>query len=223
MPVPSPYPFRAYQGPSLSDEETLSRSAAYYEHLQQRRSVRKFSNRPVPRAVIENLIRTAGTAPSGVNKQPWMFCAVQQPQLKRQIRQAAEQEEVENYAHRMSNEWLEDLAPLGTCWEKPFLEEAPWLIVVFRRIYEDSHGQTRHNYYVNESLGLATGLLLAAVHHCGLVALTHKPNPMNFLSRLLQRPTNERPFLLIPVGYPAEDAQVPDQRRKPLDAISAWY
>lgn len=224
MPVPSPYPFRAYQGSSLSEEETLSRSAAFYEHLQQRRSVRHFSDRPVPRAVVENLIRAAGTAPSGANKQPWMFCAVQQPQLKRQIRQAAEQEEVENYAHRMPNEWLEDLAPLGTSWEKPFLEEAPWLIVVFRRIYEvDIYGQTRNNYYVNESVGVATGLLLTAVHHAGLVALTHKPTPMRFLNRLLQRPTNERPFLLIPVGYPAGNAQVPDQGRKPLHDISAWY
>lgn len=223
MPVPSPYPFRAYQGPHFTEEEMLDRSAAYYEHLQQRRSIRHFSARPVPRAVIENIIRAAGTAPSGVNKQPWMFCAVQQPQLKRQIRQAAEQEEVENYAHRMPNEWLEDLAPLGTCWEKSFLEEAPWLIVVFRRIYEDAHGQTRHNYYVNESVGLATGLLLSAVHHAGLVALTHKPIPMDFLSRLLQRPANERPFLLIPVGYPAPNAEVPDQHRKPLNDISAWY
>lgn len=224
MTVNSAFPFRPYQPTILSEVEMVQRSTAFYQQLSQRRSVRDFSSRPVPREVIENLIRTAGTAPSGANKQPWMFCAVQNLSLKRQIRAAAEQEEVEGYAHRMPQEWLEDLAPLGTDWQKPFLEEAPWLIVVFRRIYEPQHdGSQRNNYYVTESTGLATGLLLAAAHEAGLVALTHTPSPMNFLTRLLDRPKNERPFLLIPIGYPAPDAQVPDIQRKPLDEISAWY
>ncbi|OWP62550.1 nitroreductase family protein [Hymenobacter amundsenii] len=218
------YPFRAYQRPEVSEAELLRRSEAFYQHLAQRRSVRDFSNRHVPRAVIEHLILAAGTAPSGAHKQPWTFCVVQNPDLKRQIRVAAEQEEKESYGHRMPPEWLEDLAPLGTDWQKPFLETVPWLIIVFRRIYEPRpDGSPRNNYYVNESVGLAAGLLLAAIHEAGLVALTHTPSPMNFLTKLLDRPKNERPFLLIPVGYPAPDAQVPDIERKPLADISAWY
>ena len=218
------YPFRAYQRPAVPEAELLRRSEAFYQHLEQRRSVRDFSAQPVPQAVIENLIRAAGTAPSGAHKQPWTFCAVQNPALKHQIRVAAEQEEAESYNGRMPAEWLEDLAPLGTDWHKPFLETAPWLIVVFRRIYEPRpDGSPRNNYYVNESVGLAAGLLLAAIHEAGLVALTHTPSPMNFLTKLLDRPKNERPFLLIPVGYPAPDAQVPDIQRKPLEEICVWY
>ena len=224
MPEYPIYPFRSYQRPDVSEAELLRRSEAYYQHLDQRRSVRDFSDRPVPRAVIENLLLAAGTAPSGAHKQPWTFCAVQNPVLKHQIRLAAEQEEAESYGHRMPPEWLEDLAPLGTDWRKPFLEIAPWLIVVFRRIYEPRpDGNQRNNYYVNESVGLAAGFLLTAIHEAGLVALTHTPSPMNFLTKLLDRPKNERPFLLIPVGYPAPDAQVPDIRRKALEEISAWY
>ena len=218
------YPFRPYQPPIVSPEVLLERSLRFYEHFRQRRSVRDFSSRPVPREVVENLIRAAGTAPSGANKQPWTFCVVQDAALKKQIRIAAEQEEVEAYAHRMPPEWLQDLAPLGTDSHKEFLETAPWLIVVFRRIYELQHdGSQRNNYYVNESVGLATGFLLAAAHAAGLAALTHTPSPMNFLTRLLNRPRNERPFLLIPIGYPAPDAQVPDIQRKPLADISVWY
>lgn len=224
MTIRSRYPFRPYQPAVVPEAEVVRRSAAFYQQCSQRRSVRDFSSRSVPREVIENLLRTAGTAPSGANKQPWMFCAVQDPSLKRQIRMAAEQEEVESYAYRMPPEWLEDLALLGTDWQKPFLEEAPWLIVVFRRIYElQPDGSQRNNYHVTESVGLATGLLLAAAHEAGLAALTHTPSPMNFLIRLLNRPSNERPFLLIPVGYPAPDAQVPDIQRKPLEEISTWY
>ena len=224
MSRPSAFPFQPYCPPFVAEDEMEHRSRQLYEKLNERRSVREFSDRPIPRAVIENLIKVAGTAPSGANKQPWVFCAVQDLALKKQIRAAAEQEEVESYAHRMPAEWLQDLAPLGTTWQKPFLTEAPWLIVVFRRSYElQTDGGQRTNYYVNESVGLATGFLLAAAHQVGLVALTHTPSPMNFLTRLLNRPKNERPFLLIPVGYPAPDAQVPDISRKSLAEISVWY
>lgn len=224
MSLHSIYPFRPYCPPFVPEDELERRSSQFYEKMNERRSVREFSDRPVPRAVIENLIRVAGTAPSGANKQPWTFCAVQDLALKKQIRVAAEQEEVESYAHRMPAEWLQDLAPLGTDTHKEFLEIAPWLVVVFRRSYElQADGGQRTNYYVNESVGLATGFLLAAAHQAGLVALTHTPSPMNFLTRILNRPKNERPFLLIPIGYPAPDAQVPDIHRKPLEEISAWY
>ena len=218
------HPFRPYQLPLATPDELLARSAAYYQHLSLRRSVRDFSARPVPREVVENIIRAAGTAPSGAHKQPWTFCVVENAALKAQIREAAEREEYESYHGRMTPEWLRDLAPFGTDWRKPFLEVAPYLIVVFRRIYEpEPDGHKHNNYYVSESVGLAAGLLLAAVHQAGLVALTHTPSPMNFLAKLLDRPENERPFLLIPIGYPAEDAQVPDIERKPLEEIMAWY
>ena len=218
------HPFRPYQLPFATPDELRERSAAYYQHLRQRRSVRDFSARPVPREVVENIIRAAGTAPSGAHKQPWTFCVVENPALKTQIRAAAEREEYESYHGRMTPEWLRDLAPFGTDWRKPFLEVAPYLIVVFRRIYEpEPDGHKHNNYYVSESVGLAAGLLLAAVHQAGLVALTHTPSPMNFLTKLLQRPENERPFLLIPIGYPAEDAQVPNIERKPLGEIMMWY
>lgn len=199
----------------------LERSRAFYAFMNQRRTVRDFSDKPVPLEIIENIIKTAGTAPSGAHKQPWTFCVVQDPDIKRQIRIAAEEEEYESYHGRMTEEWLQDLAPLGTDWHKPFLETAPYLIVVFKRLYEGE--EKRKNYYVPESVGLATGFLLAAIHHAGLVALTHTPSPMNFLQDILQRPDNERPFLLIPVGYPAENAQVPDLRRKPLEEVMQLY
>ncbi|MDU0369080.1 nitroreductase family protein [Hymenobacter endophyticus] len=224
MPLRFSYPFRPYCPPLVPEEEVERRSLQLYEQLNERRSVREFSSRPVPRSIIESLIKAAGTAPSGANKQPWMFCAVQNLSLKKQIRVAAEQEEIESYAHRMSAEWLEDLAPLGTDTHKEFLETAPWLLVVFRRVYEfRPDGSQHNNYYVSESVGLAVGFLLAAAHQAGLVALTHKPSPMNFLARLLNRPKNERPFLLIPIGYPVSDTLVPDIHRKPLDEISVWY
>jgi len=201
----------------------ISRTQEYYEWMDQRRTVRKFSDEPVPMEVFENIILTASTAPSGAHKQPWTFCVVTDPEIKTKIRKAAENEEYENYSHRMTQEWLRDLEPLGTTHIKPFLEVAPALIVVFKRIYEEVGGEKRNNYYVNESVGLASGFLLAAIHHAGLVALTHTPSPMNFLIKVLNRPENERPFLLIPVGYPAPDAKVPDLKRKPLDGIIVTY
>lgn len=218
-----PYPFVPYTRDTYEAEEMQSRSENFYHWMNQRRSCRDFSDTPVPRAVIENIIRTAGTAPSGAHKQPWTFCAVREFGLKQQIRAAAEAEEKESYENRMSEEWLRDLAPLGTNWQKPFLETAPWLIVVFRKSYEVAEGEKRNTYYSQESVGIACGFMLAAIHHAGLVALTHTPSPMNFLSHLLRRPPNEKPFLLLPVGYPAPDARVPDLTRKELHEISHWY
>ena len=208
----------------FDEAEMLRRSEAFYELMNRRRSLRMFSDKPVPRELIENLIRTASTAPSGAHKQPWTFCAVSDPVLKAQIREAAEKEEFESYNGRMSEEWLKDLEPLGTDWHKPFLEIAPWLIVVFKKAYDlDEQGERQKCYYVNESVGLAAGFLLAAIHNAGLVSLTHTPSPMNFLQKILKRPDNERPFLLIPVGYAAEDATVPDLVRKPLEQVSVFY
>jgi nitroreductase len=220
----STYPFVNYTPVQFSEEETLERSREFYRYMNRRRTVREFSDKPVPKEVIENLIMTASTAPSGAHKQPWTFCVVSDPELKKQIREAAEKEEYESYHHRMSEEWLKDLAPLGTDWRKPFLEIAPWLIVVFKRAYElDAEGNKHKCYYVNESVGLACGFLLAAIHNAGLVSLTHTPSPMNFLQKILERPENERPFLLIPVGYPAEAVKVPDLKRKTLEEIAAFY
>lgn len=201
----------------------LRRARAFYERMRTRRSVRHFSPDPVPLEVIEYAIRAASTAPSGANKQPWSFCIVRDPTVKRQIRQAAEREEYLNYHQRMSPQWLQDLQPLGTDWHKPFLEIAPYLIVVFKRVYEIVDGEKRPNYYVNESVGIACGMLLAALHESGLATLTHTPSPMRFLEKILHRPPNERAFLLIPTGYPADDAQVPDIRKKSFDEVCTIY
>lgn len=218
------YPHVNYQGYEFSEVEMIKRSAAYYEFLNSRRSVRHFSDKPVPRELIENLIKAAGTAPSGAHKQPWKFCAVADPGLKTRIREAAEIEEKENYENRMSERWLRDLAPLGTDTNKEFLEIAPWLIVVFKEVYElDDQGARQNNYYVNESVGIACGMLISAIHHAGLVTLTHTPSPMNFLADLLKRPKNERAFLLLPIGYAANDALVPDIKRRSLGEISKFY
>lgn len=218
------HPYISYSKPILTEEEMLKRSKSFYEVMDDRRSVREFSNRAIPREVIENLIKTASTAPSGAHKQPWTFCVVSDPEVKKQIRIAAEEEELESYESRMSSDWLEDLKPLGTDWHKPFLETAPYLIIVFRRIYEfGADEKKKNNYYVQESVGLAAGFLLAAIHNAGLVALTHTPSPMNFLSKTLNRPQNEKPFLLIPVGYPAEECWVPDIKRKELEDICVFY
>ncbi|HSU81963.1 MAG TPA: nitroreductase family protein [Thermoanaerobaculia bacterium] len=202
----------------------LRRAQAFYEEMDRRRSVRFFSPDPVPRELIETAIRTASTAPSGAHRQPWRFVVVGDPALKREIRVAAEAEEYESYAGgRMPGEWLEALAPLGTTWEKPFLETAPWIVVVFEELYGlDPDGRKRKNYYPKESVGIACGLLIAALHHMGLATLTHTPSPMAFLSRLLGRPANEKPFILFPVGYPAPDAEVPGLRRKGLEEVSVW-
>ncbi len=217
------YPYVPYTRETYSETEMLSRSKAFYDWLDKRRTVRDFSDQPVSREVLENILLAASTAPSGAHKQPWTFCVVTNPELKKQIRAAAEKEEYDSYNGRMTEEWLEDLAPLGTDWEKPFLEVAPALIIVFKRIYELAGEKKKNNYYVTESVGLATGFLLTAIHHAGLVALTHTPSPMNFLCKLLERPENERPFLLIPVGYLANNTQVPDLKRKTLQQIDVFY
>ena len=200
------------------DPGTPSAQAAerFYETLTRRRTVRMFSDRPVPIETIEWVVRAAGTAPSGANKQPWRFVVVGDPEMKRKIREAAEEEEREFYTRRASDEWLADLAPFGTDEEKDFLEIAPWLVIVFKMMKTDEGGQV---YYVNESVGIATGMLLAAAHHAGLATLTHTPSPMGFLSKVLERPAHERPYLLIPMGYPADDCVVPDIQRKPLGEI----
>ncbi len=216
--------FIPYQRETFDAHTMQERARSFYTWMDQRRTVRDFADTPVPKEVIEDIIRTASTAPSGAHKQPWTFCAVQDPAIKTEIRKAAEEEEYTSYHGRMSERWLKDLEPLGTDWQKPFLETVPWLIVVFKKAYEvGADGEKQNNYYVNESVGLACGFLLAAIHHAGLVALTHTPSPMNFLTKILDRPENERPFLLIPVGYPAADAQVPDLSRRPLEEISRFY
>lgn len=221
MNTPAPFPFVPYEALHFEIDEMLERSRDFYALMDRRRTVRDFSDKPVPLELIEHIIHTAGTAPSGAHKQPWTFCVVSDPGIKRQIREAAEAEEYESYHSRMSAEWLEDLAPLGTDWHKPFLETAPYLIIVFKRLYEGE--EKRKNYYVSESVGLAAGFLLAAIHQAGLVSLTHTPSPMNFLQKILHRPDNERPFLLIPVGYPAEKVEVPELYRKPLNDIMVLY
>ena len=205
----------------FSKEEMLSRSKFFLGEIANRRTVREFSNRDVPIEIIENCIKSAATAPSGANKQPWQFVVVQDTNVKVKIRQAAEKEEKEFYGHRATKEWLDDLNQFGTDWQKPFLEIAPYLIVVFRQVYDlEENGSQRKNYYVNESVGIASGFLLAALHHVGLATLTHTPSPMNFLGKILNRPPNEKAFLLIPVGYPAADTTVPELIKKPLEEVS---
>jgi len=203
-------------------EDMIARSRAFAAEMQRRRTTRHFSDRPVPRAVIESCLTAAGTAPSGAHLQPWHFVAVSSPDLKRQIRTAAERAESEFYASAPA-EWLAALAPLGTDAHKPYLETAPWLIAVFaERFGFGPDGSQRHHYYVQESVGIASGFLLAALHHAGLVALTHTPSPMAFLSELLERPANERPVMLVVTGYPADDAKVPRLSRKPLETIATF-
>lgn len=215
-------PLSGYE--EFAPAEMLERVSRFADRMQRRRTVRDFALRPVPRAVIEACLRTAGSAPSGANQQPWHFVAVSNSAVKRRIREAAEAEEREFYEHRAPPEWLEVLQPLGTDANKPFLEDAPWLIAVFIRRFERlPDGSKRKHYYTDESVGLATGLLLAAIHHAGLVSLTHTPSPMKFLNAILERPKDiERPFLLLIVGYPAADAKVPDIVRKPLADITTF-
>ncbi len=217
------HPFAALEFARLSTEQSDVRAREFYNELNRRRTTRHFATDPVPREWIELAIRSAGTAPSGAHQQPWTFVAVSDPEIKRKIRDAAENEERLNYSGRMTPEWLDALAPLGTDENKPHLTDAPWLIIVMRQSYGlGPEGQRHTFYYTQESCGIAVGLFLAAVHHMGLVALTHTPSPMGFLSEVLQRPGNEKPFLVIPVGYPAPDARVPDLRRKSLQEISVW-
>lgn len=204
-----------------SAEEMLARAREFRELLARRRSVRFFSDEEIPAGVLDECILAAGTAPSGAHRQPWTFVVVRDAETKRQIRIAAEAEERETYDHRMSDEWREALYPLGTDWQKPFLEIAPALIVVLRHAWgvKDDAGDRQTNYYTQESVGIASGMLLAALHDAGLATLTHTPSPMGFLTRILERPEHEKPFLLIPVGYPTDDCVVPDLERKPLDEI----
>ena len=214
-------PYSSYQEYPL--KEMRERTQSFREEMQRRRTIRTFSNRPVPREIIEECIRAAGTAPNGANMQPWHFVVVSDPVVKKQIREGAEKEEREFYERRASDEWLEALAPLGTDWRKPFLEDAPYLIVIFglsNTILPD--GTKRKNYYVNESVGIATGILITAIHHAGLASLTHTPSPMAFLNKILKRPPNERPFLVLVVGYPAEGTTVPDINKKSLDEITTF-
>lgn len=217
------YPFVPYRPERLAREEMARRGEELYRHLDARRSVRDFSSDPVPREMIETAIRTASTAPSGAHRQPWRFVVVGNPEIKRRIRIAAEAEEKKSYEQRMPDEWLEALAPLGTDWQKPFLETVPWIVVAFEELYGfDADGNKRKNYYVRESVGLACGMFISALHTMGLATLTHTPSPMGFLRVLLGRPKNERPYILFPVGYPAADAEVPDLRRKSLDEVALF-
>lgn len=219
-----------YRGIALEFErfpeaEMAARGSDFLGRLARRRSVREFSPEPVPRKLIETAIAAANTAPSGANRQPWHFVAVSEPAVKTEIRTAAEAEEREFYeGGRAAEAWLEALAPLGTGWHKPFLETAPWLVAVFKQIFACAEDGTKGtNYYVNESVGIACGLFIAAINEMGLATLTHTPQPMRFLSHILGRPDNERPFILFPVGYPHPECQVPDITKKELGAISSWF
>jgi len=206
-----------------SDAAIAARAAAFRELMRTRRTVRHFSDRPISREVIEDCVMTAGAAPSGANLRPWHFVIVSDPALKRRIREGAEQEEREFYSHRAPPEWLDALAPLGTDADKPFLETAPYLIAIFSQSYGVlPDGRKVKNYYVQESVGIATGMLITAVHHAGLVSLTHTPSPMGFMNAILDRPSNEKPFLLLVVGHPAEDAVVPDIGKKALTEIATF-
>ena len=205
-------------------EEVQQRALEYYKNMKRRRTVRDFSALHVPLDIIQNCLRTADTAPNGANQHPWHFVVVSDPEIKHQIRKAAEKEEKDFYRSRASNEWLEVLAPLGTDEHKPFLETAPYLIAIFAKVHGiDEHGKRVKHYYVNESVGIATGLLISAIHHAGLASLTHTPSPMRFLNKILQRPEQERPFLLLVVGYPEKYATVPDIQRKSLPEISTYF
>lgn len=218
------FPFVPLAWQGRSPDEMRERARRFYELMDLRRSVRDFSDCPVPRELVELAIQTASTAPSGAHRQPWRFVAVSDAAIKREIRIAAEEEERESYeGGRMPEAWIEALRPLGTDWRKPFLETAPWLVVLFEEVHGfDAAGEVRKNYYVKESVGIAAGMFIAAVHQMGLATLTHTPSPMRFLARILGRPDNERPFILFPIGHPAADAHVPELQRKPLEEIAVW-
>lgn len=213
--------FKKLDFKKFSQQEMLERSKSFLSEISSRRTVREFSSKKFPIEIIENCIKSAGTAPSGANKQPWSFTIIEDKKVKAKIRIAAEKEEKDFYGRRATKEWLEDLNQFGTNWEKPFLETAPYLIIVFKQIYDvNETGSQRKNYYVNESVGIASGFLLAALHNAGLATLTHTPSPMNFLGKILNRPENEKAYLLIPVGYPSEKAKVPNIKKKPFSEIS---
>ena len=218
------YPFMKFSRETYNADEMNERAASFSDWMDKRRTCRDFSDKPVPKKVIENIIMSASTAPSGAHKQPWTFCVVSNPEIKSKIRVEAEKEEYESYNGRMPEDWKKDLLPLQTDWKKEFLEIAPFLIIVFKKSYDfDTEGKKTNTYYANESCGLACGFLLAAIHNAGLVPLTHTPSPMNFLSKVLNRPVNEKPYLLIPVGYAAEECWVPDIKRKNLDEVAKFY
>tara|TARA_B110000116_G_C16651866_1_gene497697 strand:- start:84 stop:737 length:654 start_codon:yes stop_codon:yes gene_type:complete len=205
---------------TLTESEMVEKSLLFLDEIILRRTVRNFSNKPVPLKIIMNAVKAAASAPSGANKQPWHFVIVKDSAVKKEIRFAAEKEEKEFYEHRAPDTWLEDLNQFETDWHKPFLEIAPYLIVVFKKNYDLDEQVKRKNYYVNESVGIASGFLLVALHNAGLATLTHTPSPMGFLEKILDRPENEKAVLLIPVGYPAEDATVPDLKKKSFEEIS---
>ncbi|HEX9639689.1 MAG TPA: nitroreductase family protein [Candidatus Krumholzibacteria bacterium] len=208
----------------LPEDEMSRRAESFYQLMNARRSVRAFSSDPVPRALIETAIRSASTAPSGAHRQPWRFAAVSDPHIKKRIRDAAEQEERAFYEGRAPDEWLQALLPLGTSWEKTFLETAPWLVVVFEELHsQNEDGSQRMNYYTKESVGIACGLFVAALHNMGLATLTHTPSPMRFLSDILGRSAHERPYILFPVGYPAAGVEVPNIKRKDLSEICTFH
>ncbi len=218
--VATPYTPLPLSFTRLTEEEARERSRAFLRAVSERRSVRHFSPEPVPRELIENAIRAAGTAPSGANQQPWSFVAVTDPKVKAEIRAAAEREEELLYTRRASKEYLEALEPIGTDWSKPHLTDAPCVIAVFEQPWSFADGEKSKNYYVRESVGIAVGFLLISLHTAGVATLTHAPSPMGFLKEILRRPENERPFLLIPAGYPAADAEVPTLEKKTLDEIA---
>lgn len=216
--------FIAYSRPIISEDELKNKTTACFQLMNERRSVREFSDKKVPKEVIEQIIMTASSAPSGAHKQPWIFCAVSDTETKKQIREAAEKEEFENYHGRMSEEWLKDLEKFDTDWVKEFITKAPWLIVIFKKSYEVlPDGTKTKNYYVQESVGIAAGFLISAIHQAGLVTLTHTPSPMNFLQEILKRPENEKPFLLLPVGFPAENCIVPELKRKSSGEVIVFF
>lgn len=211
------------QRPELSDEERIARARAFADELSERRTVRDYATTPVPRELIEHCLRAAGSAPSGANQQPWRFVAVADPTTKRRIREGAEAEEREFYTHRAPPEWLQALAALGTDADKPFLETAPWLIAIFyERFAVNAAGRKQKRYYPHESVGIATGLLIAALHRAGLMTLTHTPSPMGFLNEVLGQPSNHMPYLVLVVGHPAEGCRVPDIQRLPLEAYARF-
>ena len=215
--------FTIFKPTVLSEAEMKMRSIKFLEQMKERRSVRAFSRKSVPAEIIENAIKTANTAPSGANKQPWHFVVVCDKKIKNEIKIAAEKEEKAFYSQRATVSWLEDLNQFGTNWEKPFLAVAPFLIVIFKKNYDLSKTGKKKNYYVNESVGIAAGFLLAALHNAGLVALTHTPSPMAFLNEILKRPINEKPVLLIPVGYPTQDPKIPNLKKKTFKEVSTIF
>lgn len=218
------YTFKPYAPILFSEEEMKAKSKSFAEMMSERRSVRFFSDEEIPLEVIENIVTTANSAPSGANMQPWKFALIKNKELKKKIRSAAEKEEFLSYNGRMSEEWLTDLAPLDTNWEKEFLETAPYLIIMLKETYglKEDGGKKKH-YYVNESIGIAAGFLISAIHQAGLVTLTHTPSPMNFLTDLLERPSNEKAYLLLPVGLPSRDCVVPDINKKQLKDVLIEY